>query len=163
MDAGVLAAQARDILARVVTEAAALDLDLPDRQYITVGGATFDCEQVSVSAMSANTGLVQATGEGLDLIGNCPPVWSAPFEVAIVLCANEKMEGTRGQLSPAVSGIEADADKISAAVATIVNVAESLSGINGPVRCEIQLGEPQGGLIAAVGTVTTNLWATVEP
>lgn len=163
MDGDVLTAMARDILERTVTEAAALNLTLPSRQYITVGGATFDCEQVSVSAMSVNTGMVQATGEGLDLIGGCPPVWSAPFELAIVVCANEKMEGARGQLAPAVSGIESDAETMSKAVAVIANVAESMALPFGNVRCSIQLGEPQGGLIAAIGTITANLWASAAP
>lgn len=158
MDGGVLVDMAREILSRVAIEADALDFTLPSRQYVTVGGSVFDCEQVSVSAMSANTGLVSATGEGLEVIGNCPPVWSAPFEVAIVFCANEKMEGTRGNQLPAVAGIEADAEAMSTAMAVIVNTAEVLSSLFGSVRCTIELGQPSGALIAVVGTITTNLW-----
>lgn len=158
MQGDVLVAMARDILERIGTEADSLDLSLPDRQYVTLGGAVFDCEQVSVAAMSANTGVVSATGEGLDVIGNCPPVWSAPFEAAIVLCANEKMGGPRGQLLPLVSAVEEDAAKMSLAAAVLINVAEGMTDSFGPVRCTIELGQPQGGLVAAVATITTNLW-----
>lgn len=158
MQGDVLVAMARDILEKVVAEADLLDVDLPERQYVTVGGSVFDCEQVVVSAMTANTGLVSATGEGLDVIGGCPPVWSAVFEVGIVVCASEKMGGTRGNVRPAVEGIEADAERMSKATAVLVNAAETMTEPFGAVRCTIQLGQPQGALIATVATITVNLW-----
>lgn len=150
----------RDVLGRVNVEAAALDpvLVLPSRQYVTVGGSVFDCEQVSVSGMTVSTGLVSPVGESLQLISECPAAWNTSIEAAIVVCASEKMEGPRGDQAPSVDGIEEDTERMSAASAALINAAESLVGDYGQVNCSIQLGQPQGGLIATVATIGVNLW-----
>lgn len=161
METGDLVGTLRWVLDRIVTEAAALEnaLELPSRRYVTVGGAVFDCEQVVVSGMSINTGLASPTGDSLQLItSGCAVAWSAQIEAAIVFCANEKMGGTRGEQAPLVSGIEADAEKMSKCSAVLANVAEKMPDTFGPVSCNIQLGQPQGGLIAAVATIGSNLW-----
>lgn len=158
IEPGDLHANAQAILTQIEAEATNLSFSLPERRYTTVGGAVFDCEQVSVSVMSVQTGVVSSEGNALQIVGNCPPVWNASFEVAIVLCASEAVEGPRGQILPDVAKVEADSAAMSAAYAILVNAAEALVTDAGPVTCTIQLGQPQGGLIAAVAQINANLW-----
>lgn len=160
IEAGDLFAAARAMLERVEATAATMEYTLPGRRYTTVGGSVYDCEQVTVSVMSSAVGIVSAEGTG-GLVGPCDPTWNVTYEIAIVRKAHEANEGPRGQLVPTVEKIEADASGMSSAYAVLVNAIEAVSsdaiGV-GRVTGSVQFGQPQGGLVAAVATVTANLW-----
>lgn len=148
----------RALLARVEGEAVALQFELPERRYVTVGGSVFDCEQVTVSAMRNATGVVDPAGSAMNTLGNCPVVWNTTYEIAIVLCAAEQIQGRRGATPPPVENVEADAHSMSVATAVLTNVAETITDQTGPVTADLQFGQPQGGLIATVLTLTANAW-----
>jgi hypothetical protein len=150
----------RYLLEEVRNAAVELRVVLPARQYVAMGGSVFDCEQVTVSGMSIQTGLVSPEGSGLDVIGPCPVTWNVTAEVAIVVCAHEAVSGPRGQSAPSVHDIEADSEAVSAGYGVIKRAVETIasSGQAGRVGCNVTLGQPQGGLIAVVATVQVNLW-----
>lgn len=160
MEAADLLTNSRYILKHIEDAAVELNFELPARRYVTVGGSVFDCEQVTVSTMTSNTGVVSPSAGALDVIGPCPPVWNAAYEAAIVLCASEAVEGPRGTKLPPVEKVEADASNMSTAYAIIVNAVDAIAGSGdvGSISCVVTFGQPQGGLIAVVATITANLW-----
>jgi hypothetical protein len=156
---------ARYILGKIEEAAASVDLTLPDRRYVTVGGSVYDCEQVTVSAMTAQTGIVSPEADALQVIGPCPPTWNVTYEAGIVLCAHEKVRGPRGELPPKVEDVELDTMSMSKAYAALVNAVDLISseGVVGRMTANVQFGQPQGALIAAVATISTNLWFVPPP
>jgi hypothetical protein len=79
--------EAERFLDLVIDAAAALDVTLPGKQYITVGEAVYDCEQVAVTMMAVSIGLPNMPPVGINEIGNCcPPGWSMHLAVDIVRC-----------------------------------------------------------------------------
>lgn len=150
----------RIILGAIEDAAVAQGYILPDRRYVTVGGSVYDCKQVVVSALSADTGLNAATGQPLDNFDSCPPVWRATFEAGIVLTAVEAVEGQRGTLPPKVEKVEDDTKAMSRAFSLLAAASQALSDKGyARVTSNIAFGQPQGGLIAAVATIGVNLWA----
>lgn len=151
---------ARYILNNVEAAAASLAFALPDRRYVTVGGSVYDCPQVTVSAMSSMAGLVSPDTNALQTLGPCPPIWQVTYEAAIVLRAAEATEGARGTIAPSVSKVESDTLNMSTAYAALINAIDLMTedGIVGRLAATVQMGQPEGGLIAAVATIMTNLW-----
>lgn len=154
------AASARLILSSIEDAAVTLGVVLPVRRYIGAGGAVYDCEQVVVSSISSQTGLVDPTGAPVAAIGNCNVIWNTTFEAAIVICSAEKVAGPRGAVLPTAEQMTTDADNIDKMTdvlgAAITAIAES--GVVGNLTASVAYGAPQGTLIAAVATVTLNAW-----
>ena len=148
------------LLRRVVEAAIPLGVDLPIRQYVTLGGAVFDCEQVSVSAMSSEVGTVSSDPGAINLLGNCPPTWNMSYELAIVTCAAERMETQRGSRAPDVARVDRDALQVSRSYAVLRDTIDTIvaSGDLGTPSASFQFGQPQGGLIACVATLNANVW-----
>lgn len=163
LDVGLVVAAMRHLLSEVDVAASTMSNALPDRQFITTGGAVYDCAQVSVSANSLATGIAGNQDPGGGLISNCPPGWNANIELAIVRDALEA-EQVRGRRvsAPKVADIEIDAIQADKDAAALTKAIESLAGPEwdqyGAVPASIQFGETQGGLFAVVLTVTLNLW-----
>lgn len=162
MEADVLITNGRKILEQVRTSAAKYGYTLPVRQYVTVGGSVFDCEQVVVSAIRAGTGVVESeSADALALVGPKVPVWNVTYEVSIVRTAAEKVSGPRGDILPTPGQIEADAAVVSTIFAilddVVVAMSDAIDGV-GRLRASFEMGQPEGGLIAGVMTVTSNLW-----
>jgi hypothetical protein len=79
--------EAERFLDLVVDAATELGVTLPDKQYITVGEAVHDCEQVAVTLAAVSIGLPNMPQTGINEIGNCcPPAWSMHLAVDIVRC-----------------------------------------------------------------------------
>lgn len=149
----------RLLLDAVVSEAGARAIELPARQYITTGGATFDCPQVTVSGNSITTGFAGFPDAGAP-VDNCPPGWHIDAEMCIVRSASEMPIGSTEP--PAVSKIEADtlqaeqdATVLAAAVARIAGPAYDQSGT---VPVSITFGDVEGGLTAVLCNASLNLW-----
>lgn len=133
---------------------------LPERQYISAGGAVYDCEQVAVSVITSATGIVDPTGTPLSAVGNCNVVWNSTFEAAIVICSAETISGPRGAELPSAEQITEDAQNIDKMtdVLGLAITAVAESGVAGNLTASIAYGQPQGGLIAAVATIQLNAW-----
>lgn len=157
---GDLLANGKAILSAVESSALTLHVTLPDRQYVTVGGSVYDCEQVTVSAISSDTGLVGAESGGMSDLDPCDPVWKCVYEVGVVRKAVEAVSGARGTILPKVADVEADTKVVSADFAVLVGAAQAMSdaGVFRRMATSVQFGQPQGGLIAAVASFTVNLW-----
>lgn len=140
--------------------AAAQDVELPERQYVTTGGAVYDCEQLTVSANSVSVGIAGADGGGQ--VANCGPGWNVALELAIVRKACEAPSGRRGELPPKVDCIEEDTKQSSRDLALLTAGVTAIAGPGwdqfGNVPASIQFGEVQGGLFAVVLTATLNMW-----
>lgn len=160
MEPNLLYANMHYLLDRVVEQALLADFTLPTRQYVTLGGAVFDCEQVSVSAINSDPGLVSSDPGAINLLGNCDVPWNTNYEVAIVLCAVERVIGQRGESPPPVEKVDADALQISAAYAVLRDVVDVIvaSGDLGTPSASIAFSQPQGGLIAVVLSFNSNVW-----
>lgn len=162
IEVGAVIGALRHLLMMVGERAVALGNELPQRQYVTTGGAVYDCAQVSVSANSITTGIAGALDAG-NPVNSCPPGWNVLVELAIVRGAEELPTGTRGQGIPKVECIEADTTVTDMDAATLTDAIETIAGPGwdqyGTVPASLQFGEVQGGLTAVVLTCTLNLWA----
>lgn len=157
----------RRMLEEINNAAAELeDYTVPERQYVTTGGAVYDCEQVTVSANQITIGLAGDNGSGGAMV-NCDSGWNVQLELAIVRSASEAPTGRRGDGAPTVECIERDAELSSSDVAMLTRAVGAVAGPNweqfGVVPASIQLGEVQGGLLAAVLNVTLNIWSFEPP
>lgn len=161
LEVGSVVRALRHLLDEVGNAAVAAGHDLPTRQYITTGGAVYDCEQVTVSANSITTGVAGAPDAG-GPVGNCPPGWHTAIELAIVRNAAEMVQGRRGTSAPKVTDIELDTDAADKDASVLTTAVETIAGPGwdqyGQVPASIQFGEVQGGLTAVVLSVTLNLW-----
>lgn len=90
--------EAESILGYIVTIAGELSVEIPETQYVTIGDAVHDCNQVVVSMSQLQTGLPNATSAGLTGFDNCPPTWSLTLVCDIVRCS-PKMSRQTGTLS----------------------------------------------------------------
>ena len=149
----------RAMLSAVTNAANQLNFVLPARRYVTVGGSVYDCPQVTVSVMHSDAGDIAPGRNPKILVGPCDPTWNVTYEIGIVLTAVEAATGPRGETLPTTAAIETDTTAMSAAYATLANALSAISGsVTGPMRGSIMFGQPQGGLIAVVATITANLW-----
>lgn len=145
----------------IVDSALTLDNELPERQYVTTGGAVYDCPQLTVSANQIAVGLA-GDGAGAGQVANCGPGWNVTMELAIVRKACELPVGRRGDKPPAVDCIERDTEQSSKDLAVLTEGVAAIAGPGwdqyGAVPASVQFGEVAGGLYAAVLTVTLNMW-----
>ena len=74
--------EANSFLANIVAAATDAAITLPTLQYVTVGEAVHDCEQVVVTIAELGTGLPENPMNW----ANCALPWTAQFEVDIVRC-----------------------------------------------------------------------------
>lgn len=150
----------RRMQSTIVDAAAAQDVELPARQYVTTGGAVYDCAQMTVSANQVSVGIAGADGGGQ--VANCGPGWNVSLELAIVRQACEAPSGRRGEKPPTVDCIEEDTKQASADLALLTAGITAIAGPGwdqyGNVPASIQFGEVQGGLFAVVLTATLNMW-----
>lgn len=155
----------RYLLDKVEQAAVQLSYDLPARRYYTVGGAVYDCEQVVVSAMSSDPGIVSADPGAINLLGNCDASWNGVFEATIVLCAAEGITTRTGSYTPPpVEDVMLDADRMSGAYAVLRTAVENIATDQtlGAPSGRITFGQPQGGLIACSLNINTNVWYYTE-
>lgn len=166
LDVGAVTGAMRHLLLRVVEAAAAANVELPERQYITTGGAIFDCPQVVVSANQITTG-VAATDASGQAVGVCPPGWQVQTELSVVRPVREQPQGRRGNVAPTVEDVESDTAVADSDAAILTQAVETIAGSDwdqyGQVPASLQFGEVQGGLTAVVLTVTLNLWEIPVP
>ena len=164
IDVGVVVAAMRRLLDEVGVAATTMSNTLPERQYVTTGGAVYDCAQVSVSATSIATGIAGSPDAG-QAVANCGPGWNVLLEIAIVRDANESMvtRGRRTTVAPKVEDIEIDTVQADMDAASLTKAVETIAGPDwdqyGSVPASIQFGDVEGGLTAVVLTVTLNLWS----
>ena len=146
-------------LASVEDAAVRLGVTLPARRYVTVGGAVYDCEQVSVSALSMTTGLVGGLANPMSDLGPCDPIWNMIVEIAVVRCAQERPDGPRGELPPRLEWVSADATAMSQDSSVLTEAVWAASAdplLAGEPQVNLAFTQPQGGLVAVVATVTYN-------
>lgn len=169
LEVGQVTAALRHILQAVRDAAVASSATLPERQYVTTGGAVFDCAQVTVSGNAGAIGLAGDLSDvgGLTQLGNCDTGWNMVVEVAIVRDASEMMAGTRGELAPPVDCIESDTEQADKDGSILVSALESIAGGApgqiGNIPMSLQFGEVAGGLTAVLATATVNLWDMPPP
>lgn len=151
---------ARLLLDTVQEAAVALGVELPERRILTAGGVVYDCELVAVSAISSATGM--AASGSMSALGPCGTVWRNELEIAIVICSAETISGPRGQIAPTPAQIETDTENVSKLADVIAETAILLTNSEtvGEPTFSLQYGQPQGGLIAVVASVSMNSWAT---
>lgn len=152
-----LIGSARHVLSVVEQAAVEAGFTLPARRYVTVGGSVYDCEQVTVSVMSAASGVAGSALPGQTTPG-CTQIWNATYIAAIVVCAVEANSGPRGNIIPSVERVEEDTARMSAAFAVLTDAIQRLTETAlGAYSVTFQFGQPQGGLIAAQATLSGNL------
>lgn len=159
-NAGDLFTTMQYLMWHLETAATEVGMVLPARRYVTVGGSVYDCEQAVVTTLGSDPGIVSADPGAINLLGNCDVPWNMQFEVAIVVCAQEKPTGRNGDGPPTVESIEADANTMSSAYAVLRTMVDNIvaSGDLGAPGGNVQFGQPQGGLIATVLALNTNAW-----
>lgn len=143
------------VLQAVVDAADALPdvTPLPARQITTSAGATWDCEMLYVSFLTAQLGLPEPTGGDLSLVGvntwppSNLPVWTLICEVGVVRKLTAMpAPSAQPTTAPAVDRFTADLVKVSSDVAVIVNGAMTLSARNlQPVPHTGDAAASQGG------------------
>lgn len=150
---------ARYLMDRVEEAATRQGVVLPGRRFVTLGGAVYDCEEVVVSPMTTNTGLVDPTADPAATMGPCNVIWSTTYELAIVLNSQEALYMNQ-EAAPPVAAIEQDAAAISAATDVLVEALALVTdrGDLGRISATVTYGQPQGGLVAAVAEVRANNW-----
>lgn len=168
LDPGSVVAVLRRMMTEIEDSAVALGETLPDRRYITTGGAVYDCEQVTVSANSISVGIAGSTNDPTQTnVGNCGPGWTVVVEMAIVRQAQEAPVGRRGNQAPTVDCIESDTAISDSDAAILTQAIEAVAGPGwdqfGQVPASLLFGEVAGGLMAVVVTVTLNMWAVLPP
>jgi hypothetical protein len=72
-----------DYLVQAATESMA---PIPARQYVTVGQAVEDCEQVVSTIFFARTGVPDSLSPGPQSFINCPPMWREIVDLSIHRC-----------------------------------------------------------------------------
>lgn len=149
----------RLLLDAVVREADDKHVDIPERRYITTGGAVFDCAQVTVSGNSITTGFAGFPDAG-GPIDNCPPGWHIDAELAIVRNAREAPVGSTSP--PSVECIEADTQQAEDDAIVLTAAVEAIAGgrydQTGTTPVSITFGEVQGGLTVVLCNASLNLW-----
>jgi len=136
---------AADALPNVVT--------LPARQILTSAGATWDCEMVYVSFMTAQLGIPEAANEAIGLTGvnTWPPgnltVWTVTLEVGVIRKLTAlPAPAARATGAPPAEKFAFDLSEVSSDVAVIVNAAETLVARNlQPVPHDGNAAASEGG------------------
>lgn len=164
---GEVAATLRYLLNEVRNVATAAEIELPERQYITTGGAVYDCAQVTVSANRITVGIAGAADQGVIGMHGVVPGWAVDLELAIVRDASEAMQGRRGTIAPAVTDIEKDTEVADNDAAILCGAVAAIAGPEwdqrGAVPASIQFGDVEGNLTAVVLSVSLNLWSIPFP
>lgn len=152
----------RYVLDRVRSVAADLEVELPDRQYVTTGGAVYDCAQVVVSANAITVGIAGAEGPSSIGMHGVIPGWTCLLELSIVRNASEAMQGRHGTIAPSVNDIESDTEVADKDAAILCGAVAALAGPDwdqrGEIPASLQFGDVEGGFTAVVLTATINLW-----
>jgi hypothetical protein len=152
----------RLVLKQLVIDAQNAAIDLPERQYVTVGGSIYDCEQVTVSGniiQAGEAGQYHAAARPMALY-NCEGGWHVAMDVAIVRRSCNVLTGRRANTVPSIDAIESDAERASADVDLLVNMAQGFAGGAelGEVPANVLLGEAAGGMFVVRMALTLNLW-----
>jgi hypothetical protein len=137
--------EAERFLAKVNDAADELDVTLPDRQYITIGEAVFDCEQVAVTLGAVSIGLPNMPQVGINEIGNCcPPGWSMHLVVDIVRCVPQPVGS--GTAPVAADRMNASAAEFAADTAVLLDAtaARMQDNLFGNLAATIQYPPPSG-------------------
>ena len=151
----------------VIVAASQRNVNLPERQFVVMGGAAYDCEQFVVSGMTGAPGIPGAELPGGGILDSCPPgVWLASVEAAIVRksCTGvAAIPGRRGNGIPDASAYDEEAAMMSDDFDILRLAAESLSGGApgqlGSVSASIVMGAAQGQRVATVLSLGVPLWA----
>ena len=148
------------VLDEVKSAASELGHSIPEREYITCGGAVYDCPQVTISANQLTTGVAGSDSAGSGL-AECTPGWNVALEATIVRKARELPTGPRGTFPPHTHDIEIDALMAMNDAAVLVRAVNTLVGgaEYGEVPTTVSFGEVQGGLTAVIVASSLNLWA----
>src|SRR6478735_5479322 len=97
-----LTAALRKLLQDVQNVAISMDIVLPDRRFVTVGGVVYDCEQVSVSGDTILPQLAGVIDTAPDPVYACDPIWHTNADVSIVRKSCNTPGGRRGTTPPTV-------------------------------------------------------------
>lgn len=148
------------ILAAIVSAAAELDVELPERQLVWAGGTVYDSEMVSAALLSVGTGIQNAELGEMNLVyGEVTPVWNVTYEVVIVRTSGEMTTAPRGNQLPTVAAIQSDADRASGDCAVLAQAAMTLSGQDvGLPTFTINIGQTEGGMMAVAMTGAISPW-----
>lgn len=143
--------EAKKMLDYVTSAALDFSVDLPTRQYVTVGQAVFDCEQVTATMATVTTGLPQQTVGGTS-IASCPLPWQIVVEIAIVRCF--PVPGEDGT-PPSAQQHSTAAEAMGRDTHILMAAAESRAAERfGNVVAQITYPPPSGGLAATVARYT---------
>lgn len=153
------------IMDALVAAALALDVSLPSRQIISVGGAVYDKEGVYVTLGTMSLGLANAAGQNVMVLpAPCDATWQISAEAAIVRCAHERMTGPRGDRLPTPAMIAQDLADASADAAVLAGALDLLSRdavgalAFGTPSMAISFLPVEGGLRSTSAVLTTGLW-----
>ena len=131
-------------------------VDIPQRQLVTTGQAAYDCDQVSATLISLQTGIPgDDTGAaGMPTAFDCAGGWSVIIELAIVRCG--LMPDKRGNIS--IDDIRAAAKQSSRDSAVFDEALRLFADSSiSLVRAAISYQEPQGGAIGTTMRITAAL------
>lgn len=141
------------LLDLIVESALLRGVDLPDRHILPVGGAVFDCELVAVS-------FTELTPIDETACGPTQYNVSMMAVIARLSCANPG--GRHGEDPPTPDGYLADLIAVGADTEILLEAANAAISACGSGSVNISVGEPSGGMVAAVATVTLPLWFSKE-
>ena len=135
------------VLQGVVETFGQAEVELPERRYVTMGRASHDCEQVTVSFQQLYLGL---PGDQATQPLPCDSPRSAAVLVEIVRCL--PTANTRSGI-PAAAELSSTADKQAIDAWLLLESGLSLENWSG-VLADVAVTEPQGGYQAVVMTLT---------
>lgn len=143
VDYNAVAALLQDVLQAVNDTWIEAGIDLPARQYIHLGAAAMDCEQVTVQLLQVFLG---SPGVPPGTAVKCESVRSAMIRINIIRKAPTL--GQRGQVP--------DADALSDAAITfsrdlwlLLTAISKLDRVGGGVLADVEPIDPQGGYAGA--------------
>lgn len=135
-------------------KAAALDAntDLPERQYITIGQAVYDCEQIVSTLSIVTTGMPGGATGFTAGIANCPLPWQLTVDLAIVRC-HPGMDDDGSP--PSVEALLSASRLASVDTRILQAVGDSRASEQfGQVAVTISYPPPSGDMRAVVGRYT---------
>lgn len=151
---------ATTLMGAIVQSAIDMSVPIPDRHVLSAGGAVYDCEMVSVTALGVTVGLPGSVGAS-SLVPCGPEAWSVQAEMAIIRDSCEVPQGPRGELPPSPAAIEGELVAASADVAVLIEASLKYAGSARAATSSISLGQTQGGMRAVVATISVPLWPSM--
>lgn len=160
-----IASMMDDILARIVTGFANAGVELPDRQYWTLGQPAADCEQLVVSFMQAYVG---PPGDEANEPQTCNSPRTAQLDIQILRCIPAPL-GPRAK-APTAEAIQAASVALVTDAWVLLDLACTLDTWDGDlmgrgmgVIATVDAGEAQGGFQGPTMHLTVAIPGVPDP